>query len=294
MVGADHGGKRRAVAAVALEHVLDDFLAALVLEVHVDVRRLVALFRDKALEQQVDSIRVEFGDAKGETHRRIGCRAATLAKDVLVAGEGDYVVDGEEIAFVAKFGDQPEFFFDGLAHLRRGAIGPALADAFFGQFAQPTGRGVSIRNQFVGVVVAQLLEIEGAAFGDAQGFRQQFSRIDAGQNLAWAQVAFAVGEQVCAGIGHRAVLADGGHAVLQGAAATGVHVHVAAGHRRYAQVDGHGLQFAQALRIVRAAMQLHAQPQAAGEQLAQPAAVASLSWKPDCKQAVQRSPQVFA
>jgi hypothetical protein len=41
-----------------------------------------------------------------------------------------------------------------------------------------------------------------------------------------------------AGLGHAQVMANGGHAVLQGAAATGVHVHIAAGHRGNAGVLG--------------------------------------------------------
>ena len=50
----DGGADRGAVAAVALVDVLDHLLAPLVLEVDVDVGRLVALGRDEALEQQVD------------------------------------------------------------------------------------------------------------------------------------------------------------------------------------------------------------------------------------------------
>ena len=42
-----------AVAAVAVVDVLDHLLAPLVLEIDVDVGRLVALGRDEALEQQV-------------------------------------------------------------------------------------------------------------------------------------------------------------------------------------------------------------------------------------------------
>ena len=43
MVGADHRGQRCSLSAITAEHVLDDFLAAVVLEIHVDIRRLVAL-----------------------------------------------------------------------------------------------------------------------------------------------------------------------------------------------------------------------------------------------------------
>ncbi len=52
-VGDDGGGQRGALAAVLAVDVLDHLLAALVLEVDVDVGRLVALLADEALEQQV-------------------------------------------------------------------------------------------------------------------------------------------------------------------------------------------------------------------------------------------------
>jgi hypothetical protein len=56
-VGDERGGQGRAAARVLIVDVLDDLLAALVLEVHVDVRRLVALAGDKALEEQGDLLR---------------------------------------------------------------------------------------------------------------------------------------------------------------------------------------------------------------------------------------------
>ena len=51
-VADDHRGERGAVAAVLAVDVLDHLLAALVLEVDVDVGRLVALDADEAAEQQ--------------------------------------------------------------------------------------------------------------------------------------------------------------------------------------------------------------------------------------------------
>ena len=51
---ADHGRRQRSTrAAVFVENVLDHFLAAFVLEIDVDIGRLVALLRQEALEQQV-------------------------------------------------------------------------------------------------------------------------------------------------------------------------------------------------------------------------------------------------
>ena len=54
-VGDDGGGDPGAVAAVFLIDVLDDLLAPLMLEIDVDVGRLVALRGDEALEQQVEA-----------------------------------------------------------------------------------------------------------------------------------------------------------------------------------------------------------------------------------------------
>ena len=53
-VGDDVGHLGRVVAAVALVDVLDDLLAAVALDVDVDVRRAVALGGEEALEQQAE------------------------------------------------------------------------------------------------------------------------------------------------------------------------------------------------------------------------------------------------
>ena len=66
--------------------VLDHLLAPLVLEIDVDVGRLVALRRDEALEQEVDAVGVDRGDAEAVADRGIGRRAAALAEDVLRSG----------------------------------------------------------------------------------------------------------------------------------------------------------------------------------------------------------------
>ncbi len=91
---------------------------------------------------------------------------------------------------------------------------------------------MSGRYQFAWVLVFQLFQIEPAAFGDLQGFRQQGLRVDPLQGLQGTQVAFPVGEEIGAGLADRQMVADRCHAVLQGSPAAGVHVDVAAGHGR--------------------------------------------------------------
>src|SRR3546814_12442521 len=79
-VADDGGGQRRALAAILLIDVLHDLLAALVLEVDVDVGRLLALGGDEALEQQVHARGIDLGDAEAEADGRVGGRAAALAE----------------------------------------------------------------------------------------------------------------------------------------------------------------------------------------------------------------------
>ena len=81
--------ERGVVAAVGVEHPLHDVLAPLVLEIDVDVRRLVPLLGDEALEQQIVAAGIDRGDAEHEADRRVGGRSAPLAEDVLRAGEAD-------------------------------------------------------------------------------------------------------------------------------------------------------------------------------------------------------------
>ena len=116
-VGDERGRERRAVAAVFRIDVLDHLLAPLVLEVDVDVRRLVPLLRDEALEQHAHPRRIDLGDAERVAHRRIRRRAAALAQDVLAAREGDDVVDGQEVGLVLELGDQRQLVLDQFAHV---------------------------------------------------------------------------------------------------------------------------------------------------------------------------------
>jgi hypothetical protein len=101
--GADDGG---AVAAIPVIDVLDHLLAALVLEIHIDVGRLVAAGGDEAFEQQIMLGGIDGGDAEDVTNGGIGRRAPALAENALRARETDDLVDGEEIWRVGQFLDQ--------------------------------------------------------------------------------------------------------------------------------------------------------------------------------------------
>ena len=120
------------------------------LEVHVDVRRLVALAADESLEQHVAASGVHRGDPQAEADRAVGRRAAALAEDALPAREGHHRVHGEEVAGVVEVTDDGELVLEERAHLvrhasRRGR--PALRGALLHQRAQVVeGRNARRRN----------------------------------------------------------------------------------------------------------------------------------------------------
>ncbi len=109
--GADDGG---AIASIAVVDVLDDLLAPLVLEIDVDVGRLVAAGGDEALEQQIVLGGIDGGDAEHVADGGVGRRSAPLAEDAFRAGEAHHLVDGEEIGRVVQLLDQRELVRDPL------------------------------------------------------------------------------------------------------------------------------------------------------------------------------------
>ena len=269
-IAAGHRGERGAAAAVALEHVLDHFLAPLVLEVDVDVRRLVALTGDEAFEQHPDPVRVDRGDSQRVADHRVGGRAAALTEDLPAAGKAHDVVHGEEVALVAELGDQRQLFFHQRTRLLRHAARPAPAHAFFGELAQPRSGTMAGGHQLVRILVAEFAQVEAAATGNAPAFFQQRRGIQRCQRGDRTQMALAVGEQSPAGLGHGNVVADGGHHVLQRAPPACVHVHVASGYQWQAKAFTQRLQPGKPRRIVCVAVQFHRDPQPVREQRAQP------------------------
>lgn len=105
------------VAPVPLIDPLQDDLAALMLEVDIDVRRLAPLLGDEALEQQVVALRVDGGDAQHIADGAVGGRAAPLAEDLLAAGEADDGVHGQEVGRVAQRLDQAQLMAQARLHL---------------------------------------------------------------------------------------------------------------------------------------------------------------------------------
>ena len=135
----DHGRRDPgALAAILLVDVLDHLLAPLMLEIDVDVGRLLALLADEALEQQFVDRGIDRGDPECVADRAIGRRPAPLAQDrrVETAREVDDVVDGQEVAREVELLDQRQLVAELLVDLGRHPLGPAFAGTLPGQLLE--------------------------------------------------------------------------------------------------------------------------------------------------------------
>src|SRR3546814_7110408 len=97
----DHGrGNSGALAAIAPVDILHHLFASFMLEIDVDVWRLVAFLGQEAREQQLVGDRIDRGDAEQVTDDRIRRRPAPLAQDrrIEAAGKPYDIMDGEEVA----------------------------------------------------------------------------------------------------------------------------------------------------------------------------------------------------
>src|SRR5260221_7024066 len=160
------------MAAIAIVNVLDDLLAPVMLEVDVDVGRLAPLRRDEALEQEIDALWIDLGDAEAEAGHGVCRRTAALAQNLLRARIAHDVVYGEEIRRVFEFGDKSEFVVERGSHLRRDTARIALARAFIGVSDECfLGRGEAFAG-LVGIFVLQFIERKPAAFEKAERLRE--------------------------------------------------------------------------------------------------------------------------
>jgi hypothetical protein len=160
------------VSAIGVVDPLQDDLASLVLEIHIDVRRLAPFLGDEALEQQVVAFGVDGGDAQDVADRRVGGGAAALAEDVLAAGEADDRVHGQEVGGVFQGLNQPQLVTKDRLDLVRHPFRIAPFGPFPGQALQRCLRGHARCRDLVGILVLQLFQREAAAVRDLQGARQ--------------------------------------------------------------------------------------------------------------------------
>ena len=264
-VSDDRSRERGPVPAVLAVHVLDHLFPPLVLEIDVDVGRLVALARDEALEQHLRARGVDLGDPEAEADRGVGRRAPALAQDPPAPGEADDVVHREEIGLVGEVGDEGKLVLHELPHPSGRAVRPPGVHPLLRQSAQVTRRCLARRHQLLRVLVAQAVEGKVATPGHGNGFGQERGRVDAFEHLPRAQVPLPVGVQGVSRLGQRHPQTDGRERVLQFPASPLVHVHVARGDHRQTGRPGEGLAVSEPLVVVGTPGELDRKPGPAGK-----------------------------
>ena len=216
--------------------VLHHLLAPLVLEIDVDVGRLVARGGDEPLEQEVVLGGIDLGDPQAVAERRIGRRAAPLAQDLQRTGVADDVVDGEEIGGVVEVLHRLEFMVERRPDLWRNASGIAPGRARRRKGRERLLLACIARPQFEGVVVAQVREREGDALEEAHGFGERAGQPgkQPGHLAGRLEVALGMGGEPQPGLVQGHALADAGDDVGELAPRGGMHRHVVGGEERHA------------------------------------------------------------
>ena len=172
-IGDDLAHHRGAVAAVDSIDVLNDLLAALVLEVDVDVGRLGALGGEEAFEEQVRPRGVDGGDAEHVANRAVRRAPAALAEDPPGPREVHDLVHAEEIRRDRERLDERELLLDLRAHGgRRAALAVAHDDPLLDDAAQGVVRRFAGPNEGLArKVIVDLIERESTPRGDLDGAR---------------------------------------------------------------------------------------------------------------------------
>ena len=235
------GAQCRALAAEAAVDVLDHFLAALVLEVDVDVGRLVALAAHEAFEQHVDACRIHRRDPQAPADGAVGGGAAPLAEDPARACEAHDVVDSQEERGVVEVLDQREFMFDQGAHTIGDAVGMPLGRPLPGAHAQPGHRRVAIGHEFSWGAVLDVSKIEPrAGRGDGLGAieRMRNACVQPLHLFRRTQEALGIRCQQRACTLERGAVADAAQHVVRHLAFDDVHVGRMGGHHRDPHVLG--------------------------------------------------------
>ncbi len=196
--------------------------------------------------------RIDRGNAKAIADGRIGGAAPALAQDrrILRAGEIDDVLDGEEIAREFKFFDQRQFAVQHVAHrfgqavrIVLGRIAPVRP--LPGQHFELLLRRAVFRDRLscgYSYCSSSRLNVQASATCRAAAIGMGPWREQPRHLLRRLEVPLGIGLQQQAGPGHRGLVADRGHHVLQRAALGRVVKHIIGGEDRQAVCARHGIE----------------------------------------------------
>src|SRR3546814_19025936 len=110
-------------------------------------------------------VRIDRGVAEDIAKHRSGLLPPPLAEYLLAAGELDDRIDGQEIGRVAARVDEPQLMLQQIRIISRRSFRKFDGPRGSGQPLQPVLRCAAGPDDLVGIRVAQLAPVEGAAFG---------------------------------------------------------------------------------------------------------------------------------
>ena len=144
------------------------------LEIDVDIRRLLALRRDETLEEQVVFCRIDLSDAEAETHARIRRRAPPLGEDPPGAGKAHDIVHGEKVRRIAELPDQGELVPQRGLHLVGNGFAEAFPRALAGKMFERFLRRIESGAGFLRIFVAQIIKGEAEPVHEAARLGNRF------------------------------------------------------------------------------------------------------------------------
>ncbi len=225
---------------------LNNLFAPLVLDVQIDVRRLVALLGNEALEKHVDGVGRDAGDLQRVAGERIGRRAAPLAENLFLLTGLDDLPHRQKIAGVVELANEIELLLQ-LRGVARRPIAEAFDEPRAAQVGQQTVRGFAQRKIRRRIAVADVAESKIDGVGDGRGVRDCLGQI--GKKLRHAargfEVRFGVGQKPPARFVESEPAADAGQQIVDGFALGRVETHISRGHDRNPQLPrqrGHRLR----------------------------------------------------
>ncbi len=130
--GAEGDDLRHLIAAVAVLHIADHLIAALLAEVDIEVRHRDAFRIEEALEQKLEADRIEIGDLQRIGDERTGAGAAARPdRNALLLRPLDEVGDDQEVAGIFHPFDDAQLEVEPLAVMLQRAVGcePVGGDA---------------------------------------------------------------------------------------------------------------------------------------------------------------------
>ena len=285
----NHFGRHcRAGATVGVVDVLQHLLAAVVLEVDVDVRRLPPLAAHKPLEEHVHPRWIHRRDPEAVADAGVGRRAAALAENAAAAGEPHDVEHREEIGLVAEFGDKREFVLEQPLHLLRHALGIPFVRALPGEVGEMFSCSAAGGHDGVGVFVFEFVERKRAAGGDLGrslhgGGPEESPTVGIDRAASCGQrgeppgdppplveVPLAVGQERLADRLDRLALPHRREGIEERQPRPLVVADIARGHERHTRLLGHLLQPCQAVVVIAFECHLGERPEPVAKHVAPP------------------------